>query len=97
MKTTIGRIRQLVNEQVRRVTPQEVLATWEDLYMNSMRNKRKGDIPGMVPGKVTLPELASWLQTTEYAIRDVLHKTGLIVDKDGNVVERGLSTPPPRK
>ncbi len=98
VKLQLSKIRSLIKEQMgaRPVTAQEVLTVWEDLFMNSMRNKRKGDIKGLTPGKVTLPELASWLQTTEYAVRDVLHKAGLIVDKEGNVVERGLSTPPSR-
>ncbi len=96
MKTTVGHIRKLVKEHVgrSRVSPQEVLATWEELYVNSLQNRRSGDMPGIEPGKVSFEELVSWLQASNTAVEDVLSRVGLIIDRDGNVVERGLSVHP---
>ncbi len=96
MKTTIGHIRKLIAEQTgrSRVAPQEVLTTWEELYVNSLQNRRSGDMQGIEPGKVSFEELVSWLQASDEAVKVVLSKVGLIIDKGGNVVERGLSVPP---
>lgn len=98
MKTTIGVIRKLIREMSdREVSPPEVLATWEDLYVNSLRNKRKGDVRGVTPGEVSLEELMSWLQSNnEPAVRRAIVKAGLVVDKDNSVVQRGMSVPSPR-
>jgi len=75
-----------------RISPQEVLTTYEDLYLNSHRNRRKGDNPGATtPGVVTVDELASWIGVEPEALMQVLPKAGLIVDKNGNVVERGMT------
>lgn len=100
MKARVGQIRRFISEALsntarERVSPSEVLATWEDLYVNSTKNRRKGDIEGLVPGHVSLEELASWLGVGEDVVKRFLHGAGLIVDKHGNVVERGITVPPP--
>lgn len=94
-----GLTKKAVNEHVgrARVSPQEVLATWEQLYVSSLQNRRSGDPHGVEPGKVSFEELVSWLQASEDAVMAALPKVGLVVDKDGDVVERGLSVPPPAK
>ena len=84
----------LVRETREMVRAHEVLTTWEDLYIDSLRNKRKGDPQNVSPGTVTFDDLVSWLGTTEDAVRKVLPATGLVVDQHGNVVERG-QTPKP--
>lgn len=98
MKTTVGALRKLIREMSDRdVSPSEVLATWEDLYVNSLRNKRKGDVQGVTPGEVSLEELMSWLQSSnEPAVRRAIVKAGLVVDKANAVVQRGMSVPPPK-
>ena len=78
-----------------RISPQEVLTTYEDLFLNSRRSNRKGE-PQMEPGVVPLEALASFLGATPEELKPVLMKAGLIVDRQGNVVERGM-TPPPMK
>lgn len=64
-----------------RVSKAEVEQTWEDLYTEN--------------GQVSLEELASWLAAPEEIVERMLAQTYLIVDQDGFVVERGISTPPP--
>lgn len=97
MKTTIGALKKLVcnvvTEARGRLSPQEVLTTYEDLYLNSHHSNRKGE-PGMTPGVVTAEELASWLGVEPAALAQVLPKAGLIIDKNGNVVERGMTPAP---
>ena len=85
----------LVRETRDRVSPDEVMTTWEDLYVNSLHSRRKSDQHGGEPGRVSLEVLTSWLGTTEDAVLDALAQTSLVVDRHGNVVERGISTPPP--
>lgn len=91
-----GQLEGTLRETRMQASPQEVLATWEDLQINSRRNKRKGDIPDITPGVVSLEELASWLSTSEEAVQQALPKVGLVVDRRGNVVARGM-TPTPFK
>ena len=83
-----------IRESRYEVTPQEVLTTWEDLQLSSMQNRRKGDPNGITPGVVSLEELCSWLSAPEAHIRRALPKVGLLVDRNGNVVERGLTPKP---
>lgn len=72
----------VVKEARSRVSPQEVEATWEDLYMQL--------------GIVGLAELSSWLAAPEEVVAQAINKVGwLAVDNNGNVVEKGLSEPPP--
>lgn len=86
--------RPVVEEGAHHLTAQEILTTYEDLYLNSLRNRRKADQPAGPPGKVSLEELASWLGVTPEAVKAIMHKAGLLVDREGNVVERG-QTPMP--
>ncbi len=76
------------------LSPQEVLTTWEDLYVDSLRQRRKTDDPAGPAGVVSLESLASWLAVPPEAVKNVLHKAGLLLDKSGNVVSRG-HTPAP--
>jgi hypothetical protein len=85
-----------LQESREHVSPQEVLTTWEDLRLNSLRNKRKTDIKGIESGVVTVEELASWLNVAETGVRMAMTKVGLIEDPRGNVVSRGM-TPMPFK
>jgi hypothetical protein len=64
-----------LHEKRARVSPHEVEETYTDLRMES--------------GTVSLEELASWLATTEDAVRACLPRTYLMIDREGNVVERG--------
>jgi hypothetical protein len=98
MKTTVGNLKKLVGtvitEDRGRISPQEVMTTYEDLFLNSRRSNRKGE-PKMQPGVVTVEELASFLGATPQELAPVIAKAGLIVDRDGNVIERGRTMPPP--
>lgn len=76
-----GQLEGRVVETRDRVSKVEVEQTWEDLYTEN--------------GQVTLEELASWLAAPEDVVQQMLSQTYLIVDRDGFVVERGISTPPP--
>lgn len=87
MKTTIGKLKRMVataiNETRGRVSPQEVLQTYEDLYINNQ---------GVVP----LEQLASFIGADpDQVFMAAMQKAGLLTDKQGNVVERG-HTPPIR-
>jgi len=91
MRTTVKHLRSLIHESIdieRVPSPDEVRTTWEDLYVSSLRNKRKTDPKGVTPGKVSFDELVSWLGASEHAIGLALDKAGLVVDRDGNVVDR---------
>jgi len=98
MKTTIGSVKKMVasvmGEARGRISPQEVLTTYEDLYLNSRRSNRAGE-PKMEPGVVSIESLASFLGATPQELAPVLAKAGLIVDKNGNVSERGMTPYPP--
>jgi len=86
MRTTIGNIKKMVATVVEargRLTPQEVLTTYEDLYVSNN-------------GQVSLEALASFLQSHPEDLKAMMPKAGLIVDRNGNVVERGM-TPAPMK
>jgi len=100
MKTTVGNLKamvaQVIAETRGHLNPQEVLTTYEDLYINSVRNNRAGDHAMGPAGVVPLETLASMLGASPEQLAAVMHKAGLIVDRDGNVVERG-NTPPPMK
>lgn len=69
-----------VQESRTHVSPVEVEQTWEDLYMDA--------------GPPPLEVLASWLQASEDAVVNSL-PSYLTVNKDGEVVEKGISEPPP--
>lgn len=99
MRSSIKRLRSLIKEALSEarthVSAEEVLASWEDLYMNSLQNNRKGDIEGLEPGVVSLEELSSWLGAPESVVAAALQRSGLMLDpRTQNVVERGLSVPP---
>lgn len=97
MKTTIGALKRLVStvtEARGRISAQEVLTTYEDLFLNSRRSNRTGE-PKMEPGVVSVETLASFIGATPEELMPVLAKAGLIVDKNGNVSERGMMTPYP--
>lgn len=70
----------VIRERRNAVTKTEVEQTWEDLRLEL--------------GQVSLEDLASWLGAPPEDVKKVLHQTHLIVDKNGDVVERGISTPP---
>jgi hypothetical protein len=91
-----GRTWYNLDEARGRVSPQEVMTTFEDLYMNSMQSGRKGDRSFQEPGKVSVEELASWIGVTPEQLMPVLRPAGLIVDRQGNVSPQGL-TPSPMK
>jgi hypothetical protein len=98
MKTSVRTLKQLVNNVIAetrgRLSPQEVLTTYEDLYLNSRRSNRAGE-PQMEPGVVSIESLASFMGATPEELAPVLAKAGLIVDKSGNVSERGMTPYPP--
>ena len=100
MKTTIGKLKQLVSQVMTeargRVSPQEVMTTFEDLYVNSTRGGRKGDNAHQQPGVVTVEELASWIGVTPEQLAPVVAAAGLIIDKNGHVSPRGLTPKPMR-
>lgn len=81
-----------LNEARGQLSSREVLTTWEDLYVNSRQNRRKHDIQGLTPGVVTFDELVSWLGSSEQAVKQAMIKAGLLIDKNGNVVERGMAS-----
>ena len=88
MKTTIGTLKKMVasaiNEARGKVSPQEVLQTYQDIYLSN-------------EGQVPLVQLASFVGAEpDQIFMAALRKAGLVVDKKGNVVERG-HTPPPMK
>jgi hypothetical protein len=66
-----------------KVSSEEVTTTWEDLYSDPE-----------LGGAVNVEDLASWLATTVDAVKSVL-PSWLMVDKNNDVVEKGMSTPPP--
>lgn len=69
----------LVREGRNHVSTQEVEATWEDLYMQL--------------GTVGLDDLSSWLAAPENVVAQAIQRVGwLAVDRNGNVVERGISS-----
>lgn len=100
MRTTVGQLKRIVTQVLAetrgRVTPQEVITTFEDLYMNSMRSNRKGDAAHQEPGKVSVEELASWIGTTPEQLIPVLRPAGLVIDRQGNVSPQGLTPKPMR-
>lgn len=59
-----------------RISPQEIITTWEDLYREE--------------GIVSLEALASWLATTEEAVVAALPKY-LTVNDEGDVVESNIA------
>lgn len=84
---------QRMGERARtRLSPQEVMTTWEDLQVSSHQNRRTTDPKGGLPGEVSFEELVSWLGAPEGAVKAAMVSAGLIIDKRGNVVERGIST-----
>jgi hypothetical protein len=95
MRLTVRQLKRLVAEARDHVGLDELMTTWEDLYLNSVQNRRQGDIPGLTPGAVSLDELVSWLNASEEAVRKAISRSPLVVDKSGNVIEKGISTPPP--
>jgi hypothetical protein len=83
MKTTIGNLKKMVaaaiNEARGHVSPQEVLQTYQDIYLSNQ-------------GQVPLAQLASFVGANpDQVFMAALRKAGLLVDKKGNVVERGMT------
>lgn len=78
-KRLLERFGEPLSEIRNRVSPTEIEATWEDLFIDN------AEAP-------TVEELASWLGSTPEAVKAAL-PNWLIVDDEDRVVEKGMSSP----